>query len=1057
MMRLAGLHVDAYGILHDLTLSPEDLGGTPVVLYGLNEAGKSTLISFVRGTLFGFKGEGSKAEPVAATLPGGWLLLEDEGEFFRVFRSGKGDGKVVVELPDGTQAGEAFLRDRLLHGVSPTFFKNVFAIGIEELRKVDDLKKEAVNSYIYGAGTGVRPEKLAQAAALLRSSLLDLFNPDRRAQKPEINRLLSELDRLDRQIRQLEQQPAQYRQLKAAQAELAKRHDALLEEFRGLRERLRRLENLRKAREPWVKQQNLSALLAAAEPVENFPEDGVSRLERLAERKEEKLAALRKYALAVENLQGKLNSFPLDAAVLEQSAAIKSLDGELSLYLEKRQRLNEAEARMEQLAEQVQEQLADLGPAWDAGAVLALDLSLAVRRRVEDYARALRRQEENVNKFRHLRESCQKEVDEKRTALAEVAGKMSALPPVQQDPRPLRERLAALEGLEQDWQCREQLRLNREGKQERCNDLRLRKDFVENSLQNAARLKEPWWLAAAAALFGLAGLLAAGPGAAGFILLAGGVGLGVLLFFFLRGRAAAEAARRQQLQQEAQALAGEVERLQGDLRRLDGELQEINRRILETAGRLGLAEGFTREDVSRLRRELAKEEKDGLLREELERHKEKAGRELARSLASLEEAEKGLAEEQRKQAGLLAEWGEWCRTKGFPALSPVDLISFLGLAEKARESVKRLNAGRDEYARVKRYLADYLDRVNAVAAALGREPAPAQDAGDCVVRLRETLAEQEKRKLAREQWQKELEEALAGKEAAGAGVEELTRSIRELLDAGGARDPEEFRARAAQSARQKELRQEIAALSEQLLLIAGSPQEQEELKSALAASSEVQIEEELEKVRAQLALTEEEINRLKDELAEKKLRLEQMESGEELALARQEKGMLEERLRAKVREWRVRALCEALLAMARERHERERQPGVLRQASQYLQPMTDGRYTRVVAPLGAPDRLEVEHPDGRRVGAAFLSRGAAHQLYLALRLSLAVHYGSVSAPLPIILDDVLVDFDPCRLAGAVKVLGEIASEHQVLLFTCHSHILEAVAGALPGYKCVTLS
>ncbi|MGP8065865.1 MAG: ATP-binding protein, partial [Acidimicrobiales bacterium] len=51
-MKLTGIHVDGYGTLADLDL--DGIAPSLTVVYGLNEAGKSTLLDFVRAVLFGF-------------------------------------------------------------------------------------------------------------------------------------------------------------------------------------------------------------------------------------------------------------------------------------------------------------------------------------------------------------------------------------------------------------------------------------------------------------------------------------------------------------------------------------------------------------------------------------------------------------------------------------------------------------------------------------------------------------------------------------------------------------------------------------------------------------------------------------------------------------------------------------------------------------------------------------------------------------------------------------------------------------------------------------------
>jgi hypothetical protein len=76
-----------------------------------------------------------------------------------------------------------------------------------------------------------------------------------------------------------------------------------------------------------------------------------------------------------------------------------------------------------------------------------------------------------------------------------------------------------------------------------------------------------------------------------------------------------------------------------------------------------------------------------------------------------------------------------------------------------------------------------------------------------------------------------------------------------------------------------------------------------------------------------------------------------------------------------------------------------------------------------------------------------LSRGAREQLFLSLRLALAAHFARRGAALPLILDDVLVNFDMDRARAAAQVLRDFAGlGHQMLVFTCHDHIAKLFRG-----------
>jgi len=79
-------------------------------------------------------------------------------------------------------------------------------------------------------------------------------------------------------------------------------------------------------------------------------------------------------------------------------------------------------------------------------------------------------------------------------------------------------------------------------------------------------------------------------------------------------------------------------------------------------------------------------------------------------------------------------------------------------------------------------------------------------------------------------------------------------------------------------------------------------------------------------------------------------------------------------------------------------------------------------------------------PDGKRVPAHGMSEGTRDQLFLALRLAAVEASCATSEPLPFIVDDVLVQFDDERTAAGLRVLADVASRTQVVLFTHHRQV-----------------
>ena len=66
----------------------------------------------------------------------------------------------------------------------------------------------------------------------------------------------------------------------------------------------------------------------------------------------------------------------------------------------------------------------------------------------------------------------------------------------------------------------------------------------------------------------------------------------------------------------------------------------------------------------------------------------------------------------------------------------------------------------------------------------------------------------------------------------------------------------------------------------------------------------------------------------------------------------------------------------------------------------------------------------------------YLSAGTVDLLYLAVRLAVCELALPDGETCPLIIDDALVNMDETRYAQALKLLGEIAKERQVILFTC---------------------
>lgn len=135
-----------------------------------------------------------------------------------------------------------------------------------------------------------------------------------------------------------------------------------------------------------------------------------------------------------------------------------------------------------------------------------------------------------------------------------------------------------------------------------------------------------------------------------------------------------------------------------------------------------------------------------------------------------------------------------------------------------------------------------------------------------------------------------------------------------------------------------------------------------------------------------------------------------------------------------------------LLKREIERYRKENQDPILKTASRYFSELTLGVYPGLRSDLddnGNPILVGV-CPDGTTRRVEGMSSGTRDQLYLALRLATLEWRLEKHEPMPFIADDILVNFDDVRSEATLKALADLAKKNQVILFTHHRQIVEAV-------------
>ena len=209
-MRFLDLYIKGFGKFHDTFVSFED--GLNLV-YGKNEAGKSTIHTFIRGMLFGIerqRGRAAKNDLYSKYEPWensstyeGQLRLESGGTIYRFERSFQKNKKefIIVNETTGREAEPTkALLDEILCGLSETAYNNTISIGQLKSATEGGMISELKN-YIANMNTsGNMALNITKATAYLKNQKRQFENQLTPEAAKTYTSLLGEIKNLEREI-----------------------------------------------------------------------------------------------------------------------------------------------------------------------------------------------------------------------------------------------------------------------------------------------------------------------------------------------------------------------------------------------------------------------------------------------------------------------------------------------------------------------------------------------------------------------------------------------------------------------------------------------------------------------------------------------------------------------------------------------------------------------------------------------------------------------------------------------------------------------------------------
>lgn len=979
-MIITDIQIYGYGKLTDFKL--EGIQSLQVI-YGENEAGKSTIMSFIHSVLFGFPAKTQselRYEPKEGAKYGGRItaVFPDRGKAVIERVKGKASGDVSVLLEDGTRGGEDLLSG-LLHHIDKNLYQSIFSFNIHGLQSVNQMKGEDLGRYLFSAGS-LGTDHLVSAENILQKELESRFKPN--GKKPALNVKLKEMKQLHRDLKKAEQNNEHYWILLQKKDSIANDLQRIQHELEQYQQKLSRLKEWKEFYPLLAEEQELIKERGRFGDMP-FPANGLALLEKL----ESLIKPLEGRKASLESrisiLEQELESSQPDHLLLKHEPQINAAVEGLPLLDRLIQEEKELSIKLGNISEEIINLQERLHLQIDEQQLEQADTSVFMKEKINA-----------VNSRRNHLQAMKLELDgrfnDERSALENTEqkiGELTGLLLTEDERAAVRETLS--------------FTANKHNIEKELQDTQERLQFLQKTEKKEQEKRQQKAYREKRQLLFLGVLFAAfaGWGIFSQLWVIAGAGLIGAAFCFAGVNKKEPKGEDSFIKDEIKALSEKEQSL----------LEKLKHPDIQHAASL----------EAQLKKDSERQNQLIQLQFQLEQTNEK----YEKVINSFEKWEKESAELESellqlgKQLLLPSEIAKNYLSEAFSLIEKLKVLT----REKKYILERKASAGKG--------INEKLQTFQKLKTLLNSEPGNVQEIG---YQLKKRLKEEMEKQIKQGEREAKLQELKLELSTVLAELSHFQNECKNLFSSAGTDNSDEYREKAAEAQKLAELEEQIKQVRKQMDLNSFSQEEIGIYSNVTKPKAEIQA------VSEKAAQLKESIPDLQSKLAEVKHEIGILEEGGTYAELLHKFALLKSEFEAEAREWAKYAAAKDILDRTIRSFKNERLPKMLDKAEHYLSYLTNGRYVRIF-PKEEGSGFLIESRTGAVFEAKELSQATAEQIYVSFRLALAMTiYGKY--PFPIIIDDSFVNFDHVRTARMIGLLKNLKGR-QILFFTCHKHLL----------------
>ncbi|MGM7719322.1 AAA family ATPase [Metabacillus sp. Hm71] len=979
-MKIEELMIYGYGKFENQRITLED--PELQVIYGENEAGKSTIMSFIHSILFGFPTKlqtENRYEPKNGSAYGGYLIVRtiDNTRLKIERRPGKAGGELKIESEQGDMVKEEYLQT-LLGGIDRETYKSIFSFDIHGLQQVQKLNSDQIGKFLFLSSIYGADALFAVEHSLIKQQD-SLYKPS--GKRPVLNEALSKLKESNSQLLEAKRKNNEYQYLADERESLEEQLHSLDEEKKQYVTKQRELEKLQSVL-PMIREKNWCLeQLRLLPDTAGFPEDGLKKLDHL-------LLTLQPMEAQLHSMQSKIRQYEaeeekliVNETLLHMLPDIHSLREQLPLYKEKSKKRHQQEQSLEQLQNELALYKQRLYPHLQDEDIVKIPATVPIKESIKKVLA-------DDQHLKQRKEMLDSQFEQAKTSLEEAEWKLSDLEKdVLSDAEriSLENEIAKKEALNPSHLKTEHQQILSQIKQRKGehNQEIKQRGFLLGGLSVLLLIialyfsTQQNWLVASILISGM-----------------------ILACLQVKRVLQKEDPLIIHLREKQQALEREL----SSLRERDGDVQSLSKMM-----------NLLEKDNKR-KQEIHHEQ---LLHKQHEKTYD-------RVLKLYEEWEKDQFQCSERIAQLAKQLKLEKNTSAEALLEAFDLLQHLQqLLLKKQQLLSELKGIKEE-------LVQYEQAVAEAKEACGITQSEIEEAVYELMNLSSIEADKNRKRM------KVLERKAETIEAMNTLTEKISFLKQEkgtLLKKVDVEDEEEFRKLAKSHLEREELNKQLLWIEKQL-----TTEKLLDLETIHVAECEG-IDETLLELEKAIEAVENSEKAAQQKYSSVIIKLKDMEQSGMYSHLRHAFENEKAVVREYAEQWVIRALAKDLLNQTVERHRKTKLPALITYIELYFKKLTSNKYRHVFLPENKQSFI-VERKDGISFYAEELSQATAEQLYLSIRLALIKSINE-QIRLPIMIDDSFVHFDHQRTANSVKLLQELKQENQVIYFTCHQHMAKS--------------